>query len=65
MARILYRASARPAGPEMITSALKIANDNPEHASPLWRSWLQWVHTFGGTVVEGNVILNDRVVLHQ
>eukprot|EP00971_Amphidinium_carterae_P009311 183768-Amphidinium_carterae.1 len=49
----------------MISSALKIATDNPEHASPLWRSWLQWVHTFGGTVVEGNVILNDRVVLHQ
>eukprot|EP00971_Amphidinium_carterae_P281912 5596247-Amphidinium_carterae.1 len=42
MARIIYTASARHLGTELVSFALKIAEEKPQHASPLWKSWLKW-----------------------
>eukprot|EP00971_Amphidinium_carterae_P154690 3066961-Amphidinium_carterae.1 len=65
MARVIFRACSRPAGTEFVAEALRMAQTDEGCSSPLWLSWLSWVRSFGGVIVDGNITLQGKVVLHH
>eukprot|EP00971_Amphidinium_carterae_P262531 5207550-Amphidinium_carterae.2 len=65
MARVIYKACSRPAGPEFVAEALRVAQADESSSSPLWLSWISWVRSFGGIIVDGNITLKGKVVLHH
>eukprot|EP00971_Amphidinium_carterae_P275680 5469874-Amphidinium_carterae.1 len=64
MARVIYRACSKPSGPQFVAEALRMAQLDVRSSSPLL-SWLSWVRSFGGVIVDGNIMLHGKVVLHH
>eukprot|EP00971_Amphidinium_carterae_P099685 1971592-Amphidinium_carterae.1 len=65
MSRVVHRILTAPSGVELASRAIQLAIHKPESSPPLWRSWTQWVHSFGGKFDECNVKLNDNLVFYH